>query len=228
MSKIAVVAVAATHSSRTRTTRDRRPIRRCRRVGQARGGHDRAGLGRAPDPRERPAGRVHPAPVGAVTGGAASRAARLLRRGHPGRHRLHVPARAAERIPEARHRQARRHRHHPDAGGQGRPRVREAEQADRLVHGPGDGSRAPEGRRLECRGGRGARLAAGRAVATPRQDRRVRGDRLAPPGGLHRGGVRRRRHPRHREGRRPGGHRGRDRQGLRCLDPRAGPEGDLS
>ncbi|MCK7478936.1 MAG: hypothetical protein M0C28_17380 [Candidatus Moduliflexus flocculans] len=68
---------------------DRRPHRR----------HDRSRLGRGHRPRQRPAGRVHPAPLRdrRQGGGHARGPAGCLRRGQPGRHRVRVPADPAER-----------------------------------------------------------------------------------------------------------------------------------
>jgi len=224
MSKIAVVSPSRqlTHQG-TRTTREiatSTPLPPSR---PRRGRHDRAGLGRAPDPRERPAGRVHPAPVGAVTGGAAFPCRSTTAADTQGA--IGYMFQRALRN-EFRKRGIDKHaatvitqtlvdKDDPAFEKPSKPIGSFMDQAMALEH---------RGRRLERRGGRGARLAAGRAVATPRQDRRVRGDRLAPPGGLHRGGVRRRRHP-VIEKTATWWHRGRDRQGLRCLDPRAGPEG---
>ena len=56
--------------------------------------------------RQRAAGRLHPAAIGAGAPRAARGAARLVRRRHAGRDRLHDPAGAGERVPAARHAEA--------------------------------------------------------------------------------------------------------------------------
>ena len=61
--------------------------------------HDRGGLGRGDRPRQRPAGRLHPAPLRDRRQGRghARGAAGCLRRRQPGRHRLRAAAEPAER-----------------------------------------------------------------------------------------------------------------------------------
>ena len=166
-------------------------------------------------PRQRPAGRLHPAPLGDRDRRGAAGADGLCRRGPAGRDRLHVPARAAQRVSPPADGAQGDHRGHPGARGSPRPGLRQSDQADRLVPGRGHRSAARRRARLDRARRRRARLAAGRALAPAAGDRRERRDRAPGAGGLRGGRLRRRRHPGGRgRGRRPAGRRGGDRQGL--------------
>ena len=108
--------------------------------------HDRGGLGCRHRPRQRAAGRLHPAPLGdrGQGRGHARGAAGRVRRGQPGRHRLRAPADPPELAVPARHQQERRDRHHPGAGGPQRSGLQEPHEAHRRLHGRGR-SQAPRG-----------------------------------------------------------------------------------
>ena len=76
-----------------------RPVHRRRRDVRPRRLDDRGRLGRRDQPRQRPAGRLHPAPLRARLAGVARGAARRLRRRQPGRDRLRARAEPRERLP---------------------------------------------------------------------------------------------------------------------------------
>ena len=100
--------------------------------------HHRGGAPRGGHPRQRPAGRVHPAPIGARPPRAARGAARLVRRRHAGRDRLHDSAVARQRVPPARHARGWRWPWSHRWRSTRQPGLRAAQQADWLVHGRGD------------------------------------------------------------------------------------------
>ena len=76
--------------------------------------------------RQRPAGRLHPAAIRAGQPRAARGAARLVRRRHAGRDRLHDPAGARQRVPPPRDREAGRVGCHAGRGRSGQRGVHEA------------------------------------------------------------------------------------------------------
>ena len=80
------------------------------------GGRDRA--------RQRAAGGVHPAALGARRPRAARGAARRVRRRLAGGHRLRAPAEPGQRLPRLGLDAPRRHGRHPGRGRRGRPGVR--------------------------------------------------------------------------------------------------------
>ena len=101
----------------------RRPARRAR----------RAGLGARRQPRQRAAGRVHHAPLGALAWRAVAGPDGLRRRRHARGDRLHVPQGDRQRPAAQGRRPAGRRDRDPDARRPGRPRVRPPDQARRLV-----------------------------------------------------------------------------------------------
>ena len=102
--------------------------------------------------------------------------ARRLRSRQPGRDRLCADAEPGERLPPARDRPPRRDRDHAGRGRPRRPGVREPFQADRLVHGRGDGDqrRDQDGWAVREDAGRGWR----RVVASPDPIRIVEEDSI--------------------------------------------------
>ena len=173
--------------------------------------------------RQRAAGRLHPAPLRARRPRAARGAAGRLRRRQPGRDRLRARPEPRKRLSALRARPACRRGGHPDGGRRRRSRVRVPVEADRLVHGRGDGEPAARRGRLGDPRGRRPRLAARGRLARAAADRRggcdpeAGGERLR----RHLGG--RRRHPRRPRCRRePGGRCRGDRQGPRVLAARNG------
>ena len=174
--------LSASHEPQERSRRDRRqladqghaapdrprPVHRRRRDLLAHRVDDQGRLGRRDRARERPAGRVHPAPLGARRPRAARGAARRLRRRQPGRDRLRARAEPRERLPPARHRPPRRLRRHAGGGRGRRPGLRQPVEADRLVHGRADGAAAARRGRL----GRRSRTPAGAGGASSRRRRR--------------------------------------------------------
>ena len=85
------------------------------------------------------------------------------------------------------------------AGRPGRPRLRRSDEADRLLHGPGERADPRPRARLDRQGGRRPRLAARGALALAQGHRRDPGDRPPGQGGLCRDRLRRRRHPGRRD-----------------------------
>ena len=158
---------------------------------------DRGRLARGHRPRQRPAGRVHPAPLGARRARAPRGAARRLRRRHAGRDRLRAPA-------DARATTSRRLGLDRQAVtvvtqvevDRGRPRLRSSPSKPiGVVHGRGRGGQRRDARGLDVveDAGRGWR----RVVASPQPDahRRAAGRPGAARGRLRRDHRRRRRHP---------------------------------
>ena len=93
-SLLAVVAVGGNALIRdAQHTALARPVRRRLRNRGARRRHDRRGLERRAHARQRPAGRLHPAPLGDRRRPGADGADPLRGRRHAGRDRLHVPER---------------------------------------------------------------------------------------------------------------------------------------
>ena len=125
----------------------------------------RRGRRRGAHPRQRPAGRQPAGQERARRRGRAAGAAGLVRCPDPGDPRLRADERAGRALAAARRRPAHRDGRHPHPGRRRRPRLRQADQADRPV--PAGRARRPllveHGETWEDRGEKGWR----RVVASP-------------------------------------------------------------
>ena len=183
---------------RRRAPVDPRPVRR-RRADRAATSStwSSAGWNVVRHPRQRAAGRLHPAPLGARHARGAAGADGLRRRRHPGRDRLHVRSGAAQRIPPARHRRAGRSpssRRPWSTATIRRSRIRPSRSARTWTRRRA--KRIAAEHRLD--GAARTPGAAGGAWCprrSPQRDRRARRDPVAGWRGLRRHRLRRRRHP---------------------------------
>ncbi len=177
-------------------------------------------------PRQRTAGRKPAHPAGDVAPRGAPPAARRARGDDGGQPRLHDAAGAAQRAAQAPDEALRRHRGDAGRRGRERPRLPGAEQAHRPLPHPGGGRAAPRPAGLEGEGGRGAGLAAPRALAPAPARHPAPHDPGRRAAGTHRGGLRRGGHPGEAAAGRPVRRaRGGDRQGPDLERPRHGRGG---
>jgi hypothetical protein len=123
---------------------DRPPHRRARRAGPRRRG----------DPRQRPAGRVHPACARSSRATSCTRSrstcAAPTRRGRSATSSSRTSSTTCSSVGST----AASHRRHPGRGRSRRPVLRAADQADRQLHDRRGGRTAPRGGRLGRRRGR--------------------------------------------------------------------------
>ena len=160
-------------------------------LGRARRGR----LAHGDRPRQRPAGRVHPAALRARRPRAPRGAARRLRRRHAGRDRLRAPAGARARLRPARARPAGRHRRDPGRGRRRttRPSPHPTKPIGSFLDDETAARRQADGWTVVEDAGRGKRVVV--ASPEPDADRRAAGRQGARRRRLRRHHGRRRRDP---------------------------------